>query len=888
MAGVVARTRVTQRFMNPGTDWREGIYVFPLPETAAVDHLDMRIGTRRIVGQIRERGQARREYEQAKAEGKKAALVEQERPNLFTTSVAPIGPNEEVSVSIEYQQPLRQDNGAWSLRFPMAITPRYVPGTPLPLAAVGEGWAEDTDRVPDASRITPPVVHPSAGKINPVTLTMDLDAGVPLARLDSRYHAAKVVEHPGHRYTLTLDGPVPADRDFEVTWVPELGHAPSAAVFGETREGRGYALVMLMPTLPEAPTPRLAREVTFVIDTSGSMEGPSIVQAKAALALALERLQPGDRFNVIEFNSNARALFAVPMPVDPATLGRARTFVGRLKADGGTEMHKALTLALQPGEGTPGLVRQVVFLTDGAVGNEDELFKLIRDRLGDRRLFTVGIGSAPNAHFMRKAAEFGRGTHTLIGDANEVQLKMGLLFRKLESPVLTDVTIDWPAGSEAWPGQVGDLYAGEPLVATASLRGLDGEIVVRGRFAGTPWRASLPLSASGGHEGIHALWARAKIDALTDAQVAGANADDVRAEIVRIALAHHLVTRHTSLVAVDVTPTMPAGTPVRSSAMPGNLPEGQDFEAIFGGLPQTATPAAQHLAIALAALVAGAAAPRVEPRRVADRGRRRAARRDPAGRPDDGCRRARLADRRQQRRGARPVARAGPKPGHGRIRRGPLRARPLRRDHGSTTMRSAIERGGPFGGPATDALAYAEAQGAAPGTEVPGSAPAESSPLGRRSRADSGPAPARPCSRRRASSSRRGSAGTRHGCTPRRRWASTCWRARGTRRAPRTRQRSRGRGPTPTRWRGCARRRKASTSWSSPAPTGARLRGGPGTWREPPRPASAATPWSPATATRTSRSSRGCGVGERIDVETAEGRTLRYRVERTWSPTSPR
>jgi Ca-activated chloride channel family protein len=604
VAGVVARTRVTQRFVNPGSEWREGVYVFPLPDTAAVDHLDLAFGARRIVGVIRERGQARREYEQAKSEGRKAALVEQERPNIFTTSVAPVGPDEEVVVAIEYQQTLRYDGGAYSLRFPLAITPRYVPGTPAMILPVGTGWSPDTDRVPDASRITPPVVHPAAGKVLPVTLTLDIDAGTPLATLESRYHEVKVIERPGHRYRVELAGPVPADRDFEIAWMPELGPSPSAALFGEVREGHGYALAMVMPTLPDAGAPRVPREVTFVIDTSGSMAGSSIVQAKAALALALERLEPGDRFNVVEFNSHARALFAAPMPFDAATLGRARSFVNGLVASGGTEMRKALALALQPGEAAPGTIRQVVFLTDGAVGNEDELFALIRERLGDRRLFTVGIGSAPNAHFMRKAAQFGRGTHTNIGDVGEVAERMAGLFRKIESPVLTDVAIDWPAGSEAWPRQLPDLYAGEPIVASARAPSLDGEVVVRGNFAGKPWRAVLPLSGSGGHEGVHALWARAKIDALSDAQVAGANADEIRAEIVRVALAHHLVSKHTSLVAVDVTPTLPAGAAIERTAIAGNLPHGQEYEAIFGALPQTATPAALHLATALGAVLA--------------------------------------------------------------------------------------------------------------------------------------------------------------------------------------------------------------------------------------------------------------------------------------------
>ena len=170
VSGVVARARVTQRFVNPSHDWREAVYVFPLPDDAAVDHLDVRVGTRRIVGVIRERGAARKVYEEAKQSGRKAALVDQERPNLFTTRVAAIGPGEAIEVAIEYQQTLRFVDGAFSLRFPLAITPRYIPGTPLAMPIAFDGWSPDTDVVDDASRITPPVVHPDYGKVNPVTL----------------------------------------------------------------------------------------------------------------------------------------------------------------------------------------------------------------------------------------------------------------------------------------------------------------------------------------------------------------------------------------------------------------------------------------------------------------------------------------------------------------------------------------------------------------------------------------------------------------------------------------------------------------------------------------------------------------------------------------------
>jgi Ca-activated chloride channel family protein len=620
ISGMVARATVRQRFHNPTATWQEGVYVFPLPENAAVDHLEMRVGERRIEGRIRERTVARAAYEQAKADGRKASLVEQERPNLFTTNVAHIAPDEDIDVTIEYQQTLHFDAGAFRLRFPMVVAPRYLPGDAVAEPDAGTGWAAATDRVPDAPRITPPVAHPAEGAINPVTLAIDLNAGFPLAKLDSPYHAITVRESPDGRHRIELaGGAVPANRDFELVWVPDVGRAPGAALFTEHRDGRSYALLMVAPPEVDRTAPRMPREAVFIIDTSGSMEGTSIVQAREALQLALGRLQPGDRFNVIEFNSTARALFGAPMPVDPATVGRARSFVAGLKARGGTEMRAALELALTPG-GAPGFVRQVVFLTDGAVGNEADLVTLIRNRLGDRRLFTVGIGSAPNSHFMTKAAQFGRGSFTYVGDVREVAEKMGSLFRKLESPVLTDIAIAWPGRAETYPAQVPDLYAGEPIVVSAALDGVAGEVVLRGRRGDQPWQATLPLVGDGAEPGIGVLWARSKIEALIDRMRDGSTETEVRPALVEVALAHHLVSKYTSLVAVDVTPTLPADAISARTALPTNLPEGMSYEAIFGGGPQTATPATLQLVFGALALLAAAVLATLPRRRLRGEG----------------------------------------------------------------------------------------------------------------------------------------------------------------------------------------------------------------------------------------------------------------------------
>ncbi|MFO1413584.1 MAG: marine proteobacterial sortase target protein [Burkholderiales bacterium] len=605
VTGMIARVAVTQRFVNPTAEWREGVYVFPLPEKAAVDHLHMQVGERVIEGLIKERGEARKAYEAAKQEGRKTTLVEQERPNLFTTSVANIGPSEEVTVAIEYQETLRYDAGTFRLRFPLAITPRYIPGAPV-AGGSGMGWSPATQQVLDADRITPPVVPRADGYVNPVRIAIDLDAGVPLTNLASTYHAMNVEDRGRNRYHLALaDGPVPAARDFELAWTPTTGAAPAAALFTQTKGGKTYALLMALPPTAAETGPRVPREVTYVIDTSGSMEGVSITQAREALALALDRLQPGDRFNVIEFNSVSHSLFAAPMPVDTETMARAKAFVAALRANGGTEMLPALEIALA-GPREAAMMRQVVFLTDGAVGNEDAILRFVGDAIGDRRLFTVGIGPAPNSFFMTKAAQFGRGTYTYIGDVREVREKMTALFRKLESPALTDITVAWPAGADVWPRTVPDLYAGEPVIVAAQFNAdaIAGNVAIAGRRNGEAWGTTLATAGHADAPGVGVLWARAKIDALMDAGRRGAPQDEIRNAVLDVALTHHLVSKYTSLVAVDLTPTAPLGTTPLKSALPGNIPDGLTG---FDQLPRTATPAPLLLALGAALLLAAAA-----------------------------------------------------------------------------------------------------------------------------------------------------------------------------------------------------------------------------------------------------------------------------------------
>jgi Ca-activated chloride channel family protein len=596
VTGLVARVEVAQQFANPTEEWLEAIYVFPLPEAAAVDTLLVRVGPRVIEGQIREREEARQTYQQARQEGKKASLLEQERPNIFTVSVANIGPGEQVEVVLQYQEILRHDGGEFRLRFPMVVGPRYIPGATAVAGDPGTGWGINTDAVPDAARITPPVRHPRQGPINPVTLAVDLDTGFPLHRLESPYHAVVATPLSPTRQLVTLrDGEVPADRDFELVWAPAVGHDPAAALFTQWHDGEHYALVMLLPPPADAAGARLPREAVFVVDTSGSMAGASIEQARLALGEALDALRPGDRFNLIQFNSHTEALFPATVPAGPAELARARRWVAGLKANGGTEMLPALRAALEGDAGHDG-VRQVVFITDGQVGNEDQLFRYIQETLGRSRLFTVGIGASPNSHFMTKAAEFGRGTYTYIGSPTEVGEKMAALFRKIEHPVLAGLAVSWDRQDvEAWPERIPDLYLGEPIVLVARL-GTDprSELTLTGTRGAQPWEVALRLDARTDETGIHKLWARKKIGSLMDRLREGA--------VVTVALQHHLVSAYTSLVAVDVTPARPDGTPLATGIVPTNLPAGAEYEKIFGSLPRTATPGPLYLVLGMACL----------------------------------------------------------------------------------------------------------------------------------------------------------------------------------------------------------------------------------------------------------------------------------------------
>lgn len=597
ISGITARTTVVQHFINETEQWIEALYVFPLPDESAVDHMQMQIGNRKIIGDIQEKKQARKTYEDAKKAGKKTSLLSQQRPNIFTTAVANIGPGETVTIEIEYQQMVQRRNKVYSLRFPMVVGPRYQPGTcPLPGPAAISSPEDKRDKLMFRSAaeavgkdsIFPPVAAPGEQLLNPVNLHVDLAAGMKLARVDSLYHGIRTVENSSTSLDIQFTGEVRADRDFVLEWEPEPSQAPTVTLFSEQKGQDNFMLLMVMPPEQQTLEP-LPRETVFILDTSGSMGGESIRQAKKALLLAVARMRPTDRFNVIEFNTTARSLFSASRAGTTDNIAQARSFVEQLEADGGTEIRPALELALD-GRSHHERIRQVVFLTDACISNEQELLRLIHDRLGDSRLFMVGIGSAPNSYFMTRAAAMGRGSNISIGKLSEVQEKMTALFSMLEQPALVNITLHGGNIVESYPSPLPDLYQGEPLIAVLKGRGEMQNMQLSGLMNGaTPWQVKIAAENAVERPGISVLWARKKIRSVMDTLSAGGDPEIVKEEVTAIALDNHLVSRYTSLVAVEQKISRPENADLQTSRQQTNLPAGWQYDSVFAGSAATAT-----------------------------------------------------------------------------------------------------------------------------------------------------------------------------------------------------------------------------------------------------------------------------------------------------------
>jgi Ca-activated chloride channel family protein len=344
ISGVAAQVEVAQSFHNPYTSPIEAVYVFPLPDDAAVGAMTIHVGDRTIRGVIKTRDEARATYAAAREAGKTAALLEQERPNIFTQSVTNIGPGQEIEVALVYDVLVHQDAGTYEVAYPMTVGPRYIPGNPLPPPDSGGGRLPDTDRVPDASRITPPVRPPGTRSGQDIEIAIALDAGLPIEDLASPTHAVAVEQpSPDHAVVRLAAGATIPNKDLVLRW-RLAGDATRATVLSHHVADGGYLSLVL---LPPAATERdqTGVELVFVVDTSGSMQGEPLDLVKQAMRYALGRLRPADSFRIINFSDEVGGMPA-PLPVTPANVRAGLQLIDELGAGGGTEMLSGIEAAL--------------------------------------------------------------------------------------------------------------------------------------------------------------------------------------------------------------------------------------------------------------------------------------------------------------------------------------------------------------------------------------------------------------------------------------------------------------------------------------------------------------------------------------------------------------
>ena len=547
VSGFISRVTVTQDFENPFPEKIEAVYIFPLPQAAAVDDLTMLIGERTIRGKIMRREEAQKTYTAAKQMGQIASLLDQERPNIFVQQVANILPGQTIRIVISYVETLKYEDGSYEWSFPMVVAPRYISAAPT-LATVN-----------DAARISPPRPPEGMRAGHDISLELDLNTGVPILGVNSDTHETEVQPLKESRARVQLkDRATIPNKDFVLKY-RVAGSSINDAVLTHRSERGGFFTLILQPPQRVAPEDVMPKELVFVIDTSGSMSGFPIEKAKQTAQLALKTLHPHDTFNLITFSGDTRILFSEPVPATHDNLHMAKKFLSNLEGNGGTEMMKAIKAALKPSD-SQHHVRIVCFMTDGQVGSDMEILAEVQ-KYRNARVFSMGFGSSPNRYLLDKMAEYGRGEVDYVleqGDTSSVARRFN---ERIRNPLLTDISIDWSGLpiTDVYPRQAPDLFSARPLIFSGRYeRGAKGRVLLKGKMADQDFVREIPIElpeTQAEHDVLATLWARRKIDDLmgeemknlTDASAR----DQKREEIAELGLRFKLMTQYTSFIAID-------------------------------------------------------------------------------------------------------------------------------------------------------------------------------------------------------------------------------------------------------------------------------------------------------------------------------------------------
>ena len=574
IAGQMARVVVTQHFSNSSQAPIEALYTFPLPHEAAVDGMTFRVGERVIKGEIKKREEAAQIYNDAKARGQNAALLDQERPNIFSQRVANIMPGQQIRVEISFTQPVSYRAGKYQWEFPTVVGPRYV-----------------TKATTDAEKITPPITPEGVKAGHDLTMQIHLQSAVALGEISSALHPITVDKSGDNEANIALkEGATLPNKDFVLRFAPRDNALQTGLVTRSDGKGGGWFQLVVQPP-PNAATSQIARkEMVFVIDQTGSQAGAPIAKAKETMRYCIENLNAGDTFQLLGFNTDVYPCFPAPVEATPANIAKAKAYLAPLEGGGGTDILKATDYALKiPTD--PDRPRIVCFMTDGYVGNEAQISQYIRDKARSVRMFPFGVGNSVNRFLIDSMAREGRGVaeYALL---NEDGKKLAQRFyNRVANPVLLDVKTDWNGlpVAEVYPKRVPDVFESGPVVLTGRFtHPVAGDLIVRGRAQGREWSQRVRVDFSRADQengaGLPSAWARQKIEDLSNTsptQTSGETADDLKDQITAVALDYHLMSQYTSFVAVEPT-IVNVGGEQKTVEVPVEMADGVSYEGIFG------------------------------------------------------------------------------------------------------------------------------------------------------------------------------------------------------------------------------------------------------------------------------------------------------------------
>ncbi len=565
VSGYVARVHVRQTFENPAKSKIEAVYTFPLPDNSAVDEMTLTSGTRRVVGLVKPKEEARQIYNTAKSKGKVAGLLDQERPNVFTQSVANIEPGAAIVVDISYVETLKYEDGVYEWVFPMVVGPRY-----------------NGASVADADKISPPVSTPGTRAAHTVSLQIRLDTGAGLSNIESPSHPIQAVPDGAGRAVVTLqNGSAIPNKDFILRY-RSAGQQISDSLLTYTDTRGKYFTLTLQPPERVLPAQAVPKEMVFVIDQTGSQAGWPLEKAKETMRYCIQNLNPGDTFNLVGFDTDVHPCFPRPVLASRTTIAQALRYLKPIQGDGGTDILKSMRYVLKfPDD--PSRLRVVCYMTDGLIGDDMEVLDYIKKNRGRARMFPLGVGEGVNRFLIDGMAQMGGGMADYVTLSESGQEAAERFYTRVQAPVLTNITVNWGTlpVSEVYPRAIPDLFGASPIMVHGKLTGPAlGTFTVHGMTAAGPWTREVtvtPDDESPQHDALPSLWARAKVADLMAQDMAGVQSGnlspDLKDQIVQTGVEYHLLTQFTSFVAVEES-RVTAGGPAQMVRVPVDLPEG--------------------------------------------------------------------------------------------------------------------------------------------------------------------------------------------------------------------------------------------------------------------------------------------------------------------------